>query len=113
FASIGFEHDVRWLDIAMYHTACFGSSQRPRSLLDYLQRERERHWAIAADTGFQCFAFNQFHGVETLAVLLPVISHPRNVWMMNIRSRARLTQKTRPRAGILGYAPVDDFEGHL
>jgi hypothetical protein len=33
--------------------------------------------------------------------------------MMNVRSRARFAQKTRPRPGILRYAPVDDLEGNL
>jgi len=32
--------------------------------------------------------------------------------MMNIRSRARFAQKTRPRAGILRHATIDDFKSN-
>jgi hypothetical protein len=32
--------------------------------------------------------------------------------MVNVRSRARFAQKTRPRAGIVCHAPVDDLEGN-
>jgi len=32
--------------------------------------------------------------------------------MMNVCSRARFTQKPRPRAGILRHSPVDDLEGN-
>ena len=96
----------------MHHAACFRGSQRARGLLNYFQRESERHWPITAHTGFQRFALDQFHGIETLAVLLSIISHPSNIWMMNVRSCARFAQKTRPRAGILRDAPVDDLESN-
>src|SRR6478672_3734597 len=66
-AGVGFEHDVGWLDVAMHHAACFRGCQRARGLLNYLQRESERHWTITANTCFQRFALDQFHGVETLA----------------------------------------------
>src|SRR5437667_8980725 len=96
----------------MHHTAHFRGSQCERGLLNYFQRNSERHWPITAHTGFERFALDQFHGIETFAVLLAVISHPSNVWMMNVRSRARFAQKTRPRAGILRHFPVDDFQGN-
>jgi hypothetical protein len=32
--------------------------------------------------------------------------------MMNVRSRTRFAQKTRPRARILRHLPVDDLEGN-
>src|SRR6266487_1214298 len=67
----------------------------------------ERHWPIAAYTGFQRFSLDQFHDIETLALLLSIVSHPGNIWMMNVRSRARFAQKTRPRAGILRHPTVD------
>src|SRR6266487_1563686 len=72
----------------------------------------ERHWPIAAYTGFQRFSLDQFHDIETLALLLSIVSHPGNIWMMNVRSRARFAQKTRPRAGILRHPTVDDLEGN-
>src|SRR5437016_6976431 len=96
----------------MHHTAHFRGSQCERGLLNYFQRNSERHWPITAHTGFERFSLDQFHGIETLAVLLSVISHLSNVWMMNVRSCARFAQKTRPRAGILRHAPVDDLEGN-
>src|SRR2546425_8011684 len=95
----------------MHYTADFCDSQRARGLLNYFQGDSNRHWPISAHTGFQCFALDKFHSVETLAVLLSVVSHPSNIWMMNVCSRARLAQKTRPRAGVLRHLPVDHFEG--
>src|SRR6266487_3251053 len=94
----------------MHDTTRFRSSQRAGGLLDYFQSERKRHWPITAHTGFQGFPFDQFHGVETLAILLPIIGHPGNVWMMNVRSCARFAQKTRPRAQILRHSALDDLE---
>ena len=97
----------------MHHTARFRGSQRARGLLNYFQGERKRHWPITAHTGFERFPMDEFHGIETLAVFLSVISHPSNVWMMNVRSCARFAQKTRPRAGIFRPAAVDDFKSNL
>src|SRR5207249_6120556 len=51
--------------------------------------------------------------IETLAVLLSVISHLSNIRMMNVRSRARFAEKTRPRAGILRHLSINDFESNL
>src|SRR5438093_6341781 len=95
----------------MHYTADFGDRQRTRGLLNYFQGDGKRHWSITPYTGFERFALDKFHGVEPLAVLLSVVSHPSDIWMMNVCSRARLAQKTRPRAGVLRHLPVDDFEG--
>ena len=97
----------------MHDTACFRGSQRTRGLLNYFQRKSKRHWSITANAGFQRFALNQFHGIETLAVLLSVISHASDVGMMNVCSRARFAQKTRTRPGILRDSAVDDLESDL
>jgi hypothetical protein len=78
----------------VHNTACFRGSQRARTLLNHFQRDGERHWPVTAHTGLQCFALDQFHGVETLAILLSVISHPGNIWMMNVRSGTCFAQKT-------------------
>src|SRR5207249_10870717 len=96
----------------MHHTAHFRGSQCERGLLDYFQSNSEGQWPITAHTGFQRFALDQFHGIETFAILFSVVSHLSNVWMMNVRSRARFAQKTRPRAGILRHTPVDDLKGN-
>src|SRR5213079_1383443 len=96
----------------MHHTAHFCDSQCARGLLNYLQGEGERHWPITAYARFERFSLDQFHDIETLALLLSIVSHPGNIWMMNVRSRARFAQKTRPRAGILRHPTVDDLEGN-
>src|SRR4030095_7064526 len=84
FARVGFEHEIGGLDVAMHHTARFRGSQRARGLLNYFQRESQWHWSITAHTGLERFSIDQFHGIEALAILLSVISHPSNVWMMNV-----------------------------
>src|SRR5439155_1487221 len=94
----------------MHHTAHFRGSQCECGLLNYFQRNSERHWPITVHTGFERFAIDQFHGIEALAVLFSVISHPSNVWMMNVRSGTRFAQKPRARAGILRNTSVDDLQ---
>src|SRR5207247_8437563 len=81
-----------------------------RGLLNYVHGDGKRHWSITPYTGFERFALDKFHGVETLTLLLTIISHLSNIWMMNVCSRARLAQKTRPRARILRHLPVDHLE---
>src|SRR4029453_12289807 len=111
-ARIRFEHNVRWFDVAMHHAARFRDSQRARSLLSYFQGRSEWHWSITPHTCFERFAMDKFHRIETLAVLLSVISHLSNVWVMNVRGCARFAQKTGSRIAILRDAPVDDFESY-
>src|SRR5437899_11678081 len=94
----------------MHDTADFCHSQRARGLLDYLQSNSEGHWPIAADAGLERFAFDQFHGIEALAILFAVISHPSDIWMMNVRSVARFVHETRPRARILRHASVNELQ---
>src|SRR5450759_3667067 len=95
----------------MHYTADFCDSQRACCLLNYLKGHGKRHWPIAPHTRFERLTLDQFHGIETLAVLFSIKGHPSNVWVMNVGSRARLAQKTRSRAGILRHAAVDDLEG--
>src|SRR5690349_5234197 len=94
----------------MHYAAYFRGSQCERGLLDYLQGKSERHWPITAHTRFQRFTLDQFHGIETFVILLPVIGNPSNVWMVDVRCRARFAQKPGSRAGILRHAPVDNFQ---
>src|SRR5262249_826821 len=96
----------------MHYPTDFCDSQRARGLFNHFQREGERHWPITAHTGFQRFALDQFHGIEALTVLLSVVSHAGDIWMMNVRSCACLAQKTRPRPGILSHASADDLESN-
>src|SRR5260370_33007498 len=96
----------------MHYTADFCHRQRACCLLNYLQSDCKRHWSIAPHTRFQRFALDEFHGIETLPVLFAIKSHPSDVGMVNVRSRARFAQKTRARAGILRHAAVDDLEGN-
>src|SRR5438067_4601199 len=96
----------------MHNTADFRDSQRARGLLNYFQSDGKRHWPITADTGLKRFSFDEFHGIETLAVLLSIKGHLSDIRMMNVRSRARFAQKPRSRAGILRYTPIDDLKSN-
>src|SRR5262249_48767674 len=111
-ARIGFQHDVGWFDVAMHNTARFCGDQRTRGLLNYFQCQGKRHWPITAHTGFECFALDKLHGIETFSILLSVISHPGNIWMMNIRGCARFAKESGSRAGILRRLAIDNLEGN-
>src|SRR5262249_12485225 len=99
-------------DVAMHNTARFCGDQRTRGLLNYFQCQGKRHWPITAHTGFECFALDKLHGIETFAILLSVISHPGNIWMMNIRDCARFAKESGSRAGILRRLAIDNLEGN-
>src|SRR5205814_8825970 len=84
--------------------------QRARGLLDHFQCEREGHWSIAANARFERFAFDQLHDIETLAVLLAVMTDARDVRMTDLRGRARFAQETRSDSRHLRDFSVYDFE---
>src|SRR5436853_1485787 len=109
-ARIRFEHDVGRLDVAMHHTALFGGGQRARSLLDHFKRQRELHRTFAADLGFERFAFDQLHDIETLTVLLAVMTDARDIGMTDLGGRPRFTQETRSDSGHLRDFSVYDFQ---
>src|SRR5439155_12091998 len=109
-AWIRFEHDIRWLDVPVHDTARFGGSQSARNLLDNFQRERKRQWTFPPDFGLECFALDHFHHIEAFAVLFTVMTDPRDVWMVNVRSGAGFTQEARARPGILCDSSVDYFK---
>src|SRR5712692_2027139 len=94
----------------VHDTARFGGSQRTRRLLDNFQRECKRQWTFPPDFGLERFAFDQLHDVEAFAVLLAVMTDPRDVWMMNVRSGAGFTQKARPDTGSLRDFPINHFQ---
>src|SRR6476661_2657995 len=94
----------------MHYAAYFRCSQCERGLFDYFQGKSERHWPVTAHTSFQRFALDQFHGIEAFVILLAVISHSSNIWMVNVCCRARFAQKPGSRAGILRHAAVDNFQ---
>src|SRR5262245_18318436 len=96
----------------MHDTARFRSRESACGLLNYIQSHGERHWSIAPYTRFKRFAFDEFHSIETLAVLFSIINHASNIRMMNVRSCSRLAQKTRTCVGISRHFPVDDLEGY-
>src|SRR4029077_11921432 len=83
---VGLEHDVGRLDVAMHHTALFGGGQRARSLLNHFQRGRERHRTFATNLGFERFACDQRHDVETFAILFAIVTDARDIRMMDLRS---------------------------
>src|SRR5437016_6842186 len=107
-ARIALEHDVRRFDVAMDNAARFGGSQSARNLLDNFQRERKRQWTFPPDFGLECFALDQLHDIETLTVLLAVMTHARDVWMTDLRGGARFAQETRSDSGHLRDFSVDD-----
>src|SRR4029077_19330958 len=107
---IGFEHDVRWFNVAMHDATGFCSDKSARCLFNYIQCDGKRHRSITAYMCFERFAFDQFHRVKALAILLAVIRHPGHVWVTNIRRRTCFAQKTGPRAGILCDLAIDDLE---
>src|SRR5438874_11971207 len=96
----------------MHNTAGFCSHKSTCRLLDYIQGDGELHRSIPAHSRFERFAFDQFHRVETLAILFAVIDHPSNIWVTNIRSRTRFAQKTRSRARVLRDLAIDDLESN-
>ena len=85
----------------MHHTTRFRRSQRARGLLNHFKCQRERHWTVAANPGFERFAFDQLHDIETLTVLFTVVTDARDIRMANLRGRSRFAQETRARPGIL------------
>src|SRR4029077_9831414 len=100
-ARIRFEHDVGRLDVAMHNAALFRGGQRARGLLNHFQRQREWHRTFAPHFGFERFAFDQFHDVETFALLFAVMSDARDTGMTDLRGRARFAQETRSDSGHL------------
>src|SRR4029077_4270490 len=94
----------------MHNAALFGGGQCARRLFDYFERQRERHWPIAANPRFERFAFDQFHDIETLTVLLAVMTHARDIRMTDLGGRARFAQETRSDSGHLRDLSVYDFK---
>src|SRR5437588_8540006 len=95
-AWIRLQHDIRWLDVPVHHTARFRCGQCARRLFDYFERLRERHGAIAANPRFERFAFDQLHDIETLTVLLAVMTDARDIRVTDLRGRTRFAQEARP-----------------
>src|SRR5207248_5104186 len=94
-ARIGLEHDVCWFDVAVNHAARFRGGQCARRLFDYFESDCERQRTFAPDFGFERFAFDQFHDIETLTVLLAVMADARDIRMTDLRGGARFAQETR------------------
>jgi hypothetical protein len=59
---------------------------------------------------FERFAFDKFHRIKALHVLLAIMNHSRDIRMMNLRSRARFTEKSCPRGPIFRQLWTDNFE---
>src|SRR6267142_2962348 len=97
----------------MHNAARFGRSQSARNLLDNFQGERKRQWTFPPDFGLERFAFYQLHHIEAFAVLFTVMTDPRDVWMVNVRSGAGFTQKARPYTGSLRDFPINHFQRYF
>src|SRR6266481_3732837 len=63
-----------------------------------------------SDLGFERFAFDQLHDIETLTVLLPVLTDARDMGMTDLGGRPRFTQETRSDSGHLRDFSVYDFQ---
>src|SRR6266550_1388976 len=109
-AWIRLEHDIRWLDVAVNHAARFRGGQCARRLFDYFESDCERQRTFAPHFGFKRFALDQLHDIETLTVLLAVMTDARDVRMTDLRGRARFTQEARSDSGHLRDFLVYDFE---
>src|SRR4029453_10053482 len=66
--------------------------------------------AFAPPFGLERFAFDQFHDVETFAILFAVMTDARDVRMMNLCGGARFAQKTRSDSRHLRNFSVYDFK---
>src|SRR5438132_7288936 len=97
----------------MHNAACFGGGERTCTLLNHFKRETERHRALTPNIGLKRFALDQFHDIETLTILLAVMTDTRDIRMVNLRSGARFSEETRAHAGISRRRPVDHFERDL
>ena len=94
----------------MHDAARFRRRQCARGLLNHFKSQRKRHWTFATNPGLERFALDQFHDIETLAVLFTVVSDTRDVRMMDLRGCSCLAQEARPYAGNFRNAPVDYLE---
>src|SRR5260370_2113322 len=86
----------------MNDAACFCRRQCARGLLNYFQCNGKRHWTFATNPGLERFALDQFHDVETFAVLLSVMTDTRDFRMMDLRGCSCLPQAARPDSGPFG-----------
>src|SRR6266567_633133 len=59
---------------------------------------------------FERFAFDQLHDIETLTVLLAVMTDARDIRMTDLGGRPRFTQETRSDSGHLRDFSVYDFQ---
>ena len=96
----------------MHNATGFCSHQSARGLFNYVQHKWERQGSVTAYTRFERFALDQFHRVETLAILFAVICHPSHIWMTNVRRRSRFAQKTRPCARVLRDFAIDNLKSN-
>src|SRR6266550_4320833 len=64
----------------------------------------------ALDLRFERFAFDQFHHIETLTVLLAVMTDTRDIRMTDLRGRARFAQETRSDSRHLRDLSVYNFK---
>ncbi len=107
----GYDESKPVLDLSDLHGAArFRGGQCARGLFNHFECLRERHGAIAADARFERFAFDQLHDIETLTVLLAVMTDARDIRVADLRGRACFAQEARSRPGILCDSSVDYFK---
>src|SRR5262249_23250081 len=104
------DHQIGWLEVAMYDATTFRCGQSSRCLLNDFKRERQRQRPITLHTRFERFAFHKFHCIETFAVLLTVVRYTGYVRMMNFGGCTCFAQKTRTSSWIFCEFPTDDLQ---
>ena len=103
-ARLGFDHQVRRLDVAVDDAVRFRGREGARGLLHHFERQRERQRPFAADPRFERFALDQLHDVKAFAILLSVMRDARDVRMMQLRGGTRFAQESCPRGRIRRHA---------
>ena len=94
----------------MDNTACFSRRQTACCLFCHLQCQSQRKRPAALHPRFERFAMDQFHRVKTFAILFAIMNHPRDIRMLDLRSRTRFPQESGMCCGIFGQLSTDDFE---
>ena len=104
-------HEVGWLEITMDDSTRFSRGQSPGRLDAYFKRQRRRQWTFPSHAFFERLSLHELHDIETVAVLLAIISDLGDIGMMQSRCRTCLAQEPRASGRISCPLRVDDFKG--
>ena len=108
----GSEHEIGRLEVPVNDPACFRRDQRLRGLHGNFQHQAGWQGSVPTHPGIKRLAFDQFHRVETLAVLFAVVRNRRNIGMLELRGCPCFAQEALTGGGVVGNAAANDLEGH-